>query len=252
MSKWIMAMALLFTVLMMQGCEKNMEYEPQDFFEGRQLEVAQLIYDGDEVKLNEKLPSISKEELNRPVKADMTLLFWSVLNAIYDKNTPKRLSIITDLVKAGADPLQPRLEGGSSPAEFVLQGDKGVWIKAMLDGGLPPNSRDKVHNEPIIFEALDAKNTETLKVMLDYGADINIRDSLQQTLLMDAFFSSAFEHMALLLNRGADPNPLNINNLSLLTAVNRQIKDSQDGSEYNVQCKKILELMLLKGAKETQ
>ena len=58
-------------------------------FEGRQLEVAKLIYDGDEVKLNEKLPSISKEELNRPVKADMTLLFWSVLNAIYDKNTPK-------------------------------------------------------------------------------------------------------------------------------------------------------------------
>ncbi|HHK8265637.1 TPA: ankyrin repeat domain-containing protein, partial [Serratia marcescens] len=95
-------------------------------------------------------------------------------------------------------------------------------------------------------------NTETLKVMLDYGADINIRDSLQQTLLMDAFFSSAFEHMTLLLNRGANPNPVNINNLSLLTAVNRQIKDSQDGSEYNEQCKKILELMLLKGAKEAQ
>ena len=87
--------------------------------------------------------------------------------------------------------------------------------------------------------------------MLDYGADINIRDSLQQTLLMDAF-SSAFEHMTLLLNRGANPNPVNINNLSLLTAVNRQIKDSQDGSEYNEQCKKILELMLLKGAKEAQ
>ncbi|HBB6707480.1 TPA: ankyrin repeat domain-containing protein, partial [Serratia marcescens] len=27
-----------------------MEYEPQDFFEGRQLDIAQLIYDGDEVK----------------------------------------------------------------------------------------------------------------------------------------------------------------------------------------------------------
>lgn len=31
MRKLIMAMALLFTVLMMQGCNKNMEYEPQDF-----------------------------------------------------------------------------------------------------------------------------------------------------------------------------------------------------------------------------
>ena len=252
MSKLIMAMALLFTALMMQGCKKNMEYEPRDFFEGRQLEVAQLIYDGDEVKLNEKLPSVSKEELNRPVKADMTLLFWSVLNSIYDKNTPERLKIITDLVKSGADPLQPRPEGGSSPAEFVMKADKGIWVKAMLDGGLPPNAKDKVFNEPIVFQTIKAKNTETLKVMLDYGADINIRDSLQQTLLMDAFFSSAFEHMTLLLNRGANPNPVNINNLSLLTAVNRQIKDSQDGSEYNEQCRKILELMLLRGAKETQ
>ena len=123
-------------------------------FEGRQLEVAKLIYDGDEVKLNEKLPSISKEELNRPVKADMTLLFWSVLNAIYDKNTPKRLSIITDLVKAGADPLQPRPEGEAVQLSLSCRGDKGVWIKAMLDGGLPPNSRDKVHNEPIIFRSV--------------------------------------------------------------------------------------------------
>jgi uncharacterized protein len=88
MSKLIMAMALLFTVLMMQGCKKNMEYEPQDFFEGRQLDIAQLIYDGDEVKLKEKLPSVSKEELNRPVKADMTLLFWSVLNSIWTDPTP--------------------------------------------------------------------------------------------------------------------------------------------------------------------
>ncbi|MGP3060262.1 ankyrin repeat domain-containing protein, partial [Serratia marcescens] len=79
MSKLIMAMALLFTVLMMQGCKKNMEYEPQDFFEGRQLDIAQLIYDGDEVKLKEKLPSVSKEELNRQVKATRP-------------NLPKRLS----------------------------------------------------------------------------------------------------------------------------------------------------------------
>ena len=52
--------------------------------------------------------------MNRPVKADMPLLFWSVPNAIYDKNTPERLKIITDLVKDGADPLQPRPEGGAA------------------------------------------------------------------------------------------------------------------------------------------
>ncbi|AML59231.1 Accessory protein [Serratia rubidaea] len=244
-----MAMALMFSVFMVQGCKKSMEYEPKDFFDGSQLEIARLIYDGDEAKLKQKLPSVSKEELNRPAKAEMTLLFWSVLNSIYDKTAQERLRIITDLVKAGADPLQPRSKGGSSPAEFVLKGDKGIWIKAMLDGGLSPNAKDKVFNEPIVFQSIKAKNTKTLKVMLDYGSDINIRDSLQQTLLMDAFFSSAFEHMTLLLNQGADPNPVNINNLSLLTAVNRQIDDSKDGSEYNEKCKEILDLMIANGAK---
>ena len=29
----------------------------------------------------------------------MTLLFWAINNAIYDKTTPERLKIITDLVK---------------------------------------------------------------------------------------------------------------------------------------------------------
>ncbi|CAH3693320.1 MULTISPECIES: ankyrin repeat domain-containing protein [Serratia] len=247
MSKLIMAMALLFTALMMQGCEKNMEYEPRDFFVGRQLDIAQLIYDGDEVKLNEKLPSISKEELNRPVKADMTLLFWSVLNAIYDKNTPKRLSIITDLVKAGADPLQPRPEGGSSPAEFVLQGDKDVWIKAMLDGGLPPNSRDKVHNEPIIFEALDAKNTETLKVMLDYGADINTRDSLGNTLLISSLDSRSFDHTILLLERGADSKIKGKFGWTMGNQLQRFIDRGVGDAEDKEKIDKIKELLIKKG-----
>ncbi|MGQ6161150.1 ankyrin repeat domain-containing protein, partial [Serratia sp. IR-2025] len=204
MRKLIMAMALLFTVLMMQGCKKNMEYEPQDFFEGRQLEIAQLIYDGNEVKLKEKLPTVSKEELNRPVKADMTLLFWSVLNSIYDISTPERLRIITDLVKSGADPLQPRSEGGSSPAEFVMRADKGIWIKAMLDGGLSPNSKDKVFNEPIIFETLKAKNIETLKIMFEHGADLNIRGAMNRTLLINALYQKEVDHIVFLLKNGAD------------------------------------------------
>ncbi|MGQ6347576.1 ankyrin repeat domain-containing protein, partial [Serratia sp. IR-2025] len=204
MRKLIMAMALLFTVLMMQGCKKNMEYEPQDFFEGRQLEIAQLIYDGNEVKLKEKLPTVSKEELNRPVKADMTLLFWSVLNSIYDISTPERLRIITDLVKSGADPLQPRSEGGSSPAEFVMRADKGIWIKAMLDGGLSPNSKDKVFNEPIIFETLKAKNIETLKIMFEHGADLNIRGAMNRTLLINALYQKEVDHIVFLLKNGAE------------------------------------------------
>ncbi|EPH2852133.1 ankyrin repeat domain-containing protein [Serratia nevei] len=232
MRKLIMAMALLFTVLMMQGCKKNMEYEPQDFFEGRQLEIAQLIYDGNEVKLKEKLPTVSKEELNRPVKADMTLLFWSVLNSIYDISTPERLRIITDLVKSGADPLQPRSEGGSSPAEFVMRADKGIWIKAMLDGGLSPNSKDKVFNEPIIFETLKAKNIETLKIMFEHGADLNIRGAMNRTLLINALYQKEVDHIVFLLKNGADTSLKDSFGETFVFLINKEISQKDNNNQY--------------------
>ena len=246
--KVIKTLFIIF-IFFVQGCDKKMDHKPQDFFEGEQLDIAQLIYDGNESVLKQKVASASKETLNRPAKEDITLLFWSFLNAMYDNTTPERLKIITDLVKAGADPLQPRPAGGSSPAEFAMRADKNVWIKALLDGGLSPNARDKIHHEPIIFESRYARNTETLKALLDNGADIDIRDSLDQTLLMGAFISSSFEHVELLLARGANPNPVDANGLSLLAAVTREIKDSKEGTEYNNRCKEILKMMISKGVK---
>lgn len=122
---------MLLSMLMMQGCEQGRDLQPQDYFEGKQLDIAKIIYEGDRQKLDKVLPTVSKETLNRPAKAEMTLLFWAINNAIFDKNTPERLKIITALIKAGTDPLQPRAEGGSSPAEFVMKANKGVWIQAV-------------------------------------------------------------------------------------------------------------------------
>jgi hypothetical protein len=42
-----------------------------------------------------------------------------------------------------------------SPAEIMAKGDKDIWLKAMLDGGLDPNARDKVYHEALIFSALN-------------------------------------------------------------------------------------------------
>ncbi|EMB4321642.1 hypothetical protein RJ492_004609 [Pluralibacter gergoviae] len=67
---------------------------------------------------------------------------------------------------------------------------------------------------------------------------------------MSAFISSSFEHVELLINQGANPNPININNLSLLTLVKQQIKDSKEGSEYNKKCIEILSLLVAHGAKD--
>ena len=204
MKSIILAAFVFISAFGIQGCKKNMDYEPEDFFVGRQLDIAKAIYEGDEADLLKKLPLISTEELNKPAKAGMTLLFWAMTASLGDNATPQRLHIISDLVRAGADPLQPQPDGPGSPAELAMKSDKGVWIKAMLDGGLSPNAREKRHNEAIIFKSIWAKNTDSLKVILDYGADINIRDSLGETVLIEALDAQSYDHVILLLQRGAD------------------------------------------------
>ncbi|ALB65059.1 Accessory protein [Cronobacter dublinensis 1210] len=193
-------LALCFT-FMIQGCKKDMDLNPQDYFSGQQLTLAKAIEAGDVSEVDKQAP---QTDLNTPGQQEMTLLFWALGNAIDDK-TSARLKIITALVKAGADPLQPRPKGQSSPAVFVLNADSGEWIKAMLDGGLSPDAKDKTFHEPIIFETIKAKNTETLKAMLDAGANINITDSLGNTVLIEALDFHAYDHVMLLLERGADP-----------------------------------------------
>jgi len=208
------------------GCRDR----PRDYFGGSQFFLTEAIERGDTSHVK-KL--VATTEFNKPGKEDMTLLFWALMNTLYDKKTQPRLQIVTELIRAGADPLQPRPNGKSSPAEFVLMADSGKWIKAMLDGGLSPNAKDCVFDKPIIFQSIEAKNTETLKVMLDRGGNINITDSLGNTLLIDAFDFHSYDHVFLLLERGADPDIRADNGWTLGNQLQRFLrKTKKDSDEY--------------------
>jgi len=241
MNRMIVTLILILSTLILSGCKKNMEYKPQDFFEGDQLKIAKLIFDGNEPLLKQTITTTDREELNRPAKSEMTLLFWAVMNSIYDNTSSERLQIITDLVRPGADPLQPRTKGGSSPAEFVLKGDKGIWIKAMLDGGLSPNARDKTFNEPIIFESIWAKNTETLQVMIKYHADLNIEGALKKTPLIKALSAGKINHINILLENGANPFIKDDFEHTFISLVNRDIDRGDKNSAYIKSLEKIRE-----------
>ncbi|MGK0684288.1 ankyrin repeat domain-containing protein [Serratia marcescens] len=232
MKKIILIITMVVSTLIMQGCKQDMDLQPQDYFEGTQLDIANIIYEGDRQKLDKVLPTVSKETLNRPAKAEMTLLFWAINNAIFDKNTPERLKIITDLVKAGADPLQPRPEGRSSPAEYVMKADKGVWIQAMLEGGLSPNARDEINNQPIIFKSFQAVNTETLSTLIDYKVDVNIKGAMNRTPLINALYNSCPEHIEVLLAHGANPLAKDDFNDSFLSLISAEIAKGDKNNSY--------------------
>lgn len=239
---WI-ALGLLF---MVQGCKQDMDLKAEDYFSGQQLTLARAIEQG---KMDEVLKLASETDLKTPGKEDMTLLFWAVMNAINDKKTPEHLKVITVLVKAGADPLQPRPQGKSSPAEFVLLAESGAWIKAMLDGGLSPDAKDKTFGKPIIFQTLEAKNTGTLQSMLDAGANINITDSLGNTLLIDALDFHSYDHVLLLLQRGADPEIRADNGWTMGNQLERFLNRAKAGSDDYKKLNEIKDTLIQHGGK---
>lgn len=246
MNKLFVSFFVILFSLLVQGCKQDMDLNPQDYFSGQQLVLAEDIQRGD---IDGVEKHVSQTDLNKPGKQDMTLLFWALGNSINDNKTPSRLKIVTLLVKSGADPLQPRPQGKSSPAEFVLNADSADWINALLDGGLSPDAKDKTFHEPIIFETIKAKNTDTLEAMLERGANINITDSLNSTLLFEALNYHAYDHVMLLLKRGADTEIRAKNGWTMGNQLQRYLERAKEGSDEYKRLNEIKELLIQHGGK---
>lgn len=166
---------VIFITMLLIGCNR-VNIEPADYFSGQQLTLAKAIEAGDTVSV-EKLAI--NAILNKPGNDDMTILFFALSTAINNNGDEKHLSLITQLVKAGADPMQKRAKGQASPAVTVAKADKAIWLKALLDGGLSPNA--KVRDETLLFAAIKAENLDTTRLLLTAGADINAKNSLGDT-----------------------------------------------------------------------
>ena len=225
------ASAILFSFLfvLLSACNDMKKIEPEKYFTGPQLVLAKAIQAGD----SESVIRLSKTtDLNTPGNEHFTLLFFALNEVMYNGNPQKRLDIVTELVRAGADPQQAQPNARGTPAQMMAMGDKDIWLKALLDGGLDPNSRDKLLNVPLIFSALSAKNTATLALLIERGADINTRDILGNTPLVDAFFKADLDKVSFLLDHGADPNPVNKQGRSFGQMVDRHLGQIKQGTEY--------------------
>ncbi len=223
----IIMLSLLFIVL--TACNDLKKIEPEKHFTGSQLVLAKAIQSAD----REAILRLAKEtDLNTPGGEELTLLFFTMNESFYNNNPPERLQIITDLVRAGADPLQPQMNMPGSPAEITAKGDRDIWLKAMLDGGLDPNAKDKLYHEALIFSTIKSTNNSTLALLIARGADINTRDVLGQTPIMKAFLRSEFDKVFFLLDHGADPNPVNKKGRSFRQMVDFELERIEPSGEY--------------------
>ncbi|MER5027954.1 ankyrin repeat domain-containing protein [Pantoea anthophila] len=193
---------LVFLILV-SGCYAMNRYSPEQFFHGTQLSLARAIVSKNVADVAKKA---SDTTLNEPGEHDMTLLYFALQQAEYRKS--KELEIISQLIKAGADPLQDVPDIGSV-AEIVAASTHPAFMNALIDGGM--NVNEKVQGQPLLHDAASDDTLNTLALMVNRGADVNASDSLGKSTVMAALDGMQLDTVEWLLKHGANPNAVETN-----------------------------------------
>ncbi|UYV74259.1 hypothetical protein LAZ67_11002694, partial [Cordylochernes scorpioides] len=110
--------------------------------------------------------------------------------------------IFLDLIEAGAD-CDARL-GDVTPLMMASREYDTRFMKALLKKGVAIDAEDGNGNTALNY-SLGGK-FQNFKILYDYGADINIQNEIQVSLLADACYKEAPGVIAFLIKLGADIN----------------------------------------------
>ncbi|MBY8292112.1 ankyrin repeat domain-containing protein [Vibrio fluvialis] len=211
---------------------------PEVFFSGDLLTVAEAIKKKDIEKakqLAEKLPDI-----DAPGTENYTLLAFSVA----DTNIPA----IKMLMALGADPsakLGSRGQNGSV-AYLAMWRKTTEALNAMLESGMDPNLSDK--GDSLIFNVPELAGNDSLKLLVEYGADVNAKDTLGQTPMFN-FVLTSFDEAIYLLDNGADPFVMDKSGVTLAYAVQNRLNNMDSKSEAYQKMLTIQQKMIELGVK---
>jgi len=189
MNKISRLLAALMSLVQVLFSPTALAVNPAKYFSGDSLVLTKAIRAGD----NNAIKSLSESlDLNLVYDEDITVLAYAMLV----KNT----GAITELVLAGADPLQ-YTEGLGQPLVIAARG-KPKFLEAFLKAGVDPNSRDR-WGMPILLHALDWNNDDKIKLLIEYKADLEIRtQGVQRGALVQAFSGLYYDRVEFLIKQG--------------------------------------------------
>jgi ankyrin repeat protein len=89
-------------------------------------------------------------------------------------------------------------------------------IKVLISAGANINSiRDDIGNTPLI-NAVNSSNEDTMRALIELGADVNVANSIGRTALRYAVHYDLFEIMKTLIEKGANINSQDISGVTPL------------------------------------
>ncbi|NYZ61400.1 ankyrin repeat domain-containing protein [Luteimonas deserti] len=108
------------------------------------------------------------------------------------------------LLDAGADATAGASNGNTAVHVAAMQDDP-AYLETLLARGAPPDAPNGRNGETPLFNALEARNERTIRMLLDAGARVDATDSFGATLLHKAARINATGWVVRLLESGADP-----------------------------------------------
>ncbi|EHU4917483.1 ankyrin repeat domain-containing protein, partial [Vibrio vulnificus] len=119
-------------------------------------------------------------------------------------------------------------------------------LNAMLESGMDPNLSDK--GDSLIFNVPELAGNDSLKLLVEYGADVNAKDTLGQTPIFN-FVLTSFDEAIYLLDNGADPFVMDKSGVTLAYAVQNRLNNMDSKSEAYQKMLTIQQKMIELGVK---
>lgn len=137
------------------------------------------------------------------------------------------VDVVDLLVDGGAD-INLTDKEGKTPLHSVMDDEK--MVKCLIEHAPTDivsfvNKQDK-YGRTALHEAALVSEVETVKMLIDVGADVNIQDKLGDTALHEAAYYDRDENVKALIEGGADVNIQNSGDqIALEMAKNEKIKE---------------------------
>jgi ankyrin repeat protein len=196
---WLFLLSILLV-----GCGESLPsfmrptYPATKYFTGDLLPLAQLIEDDDPTTLATRL-TYAPDYVRREVgREGMTLVVYAMMN--------RRKDCLRVLLTHGWNPNQnTRLskdELQMQPVGLAAGGEDSELLTLLFDHGGDPNSR--FNDKPALFAAINQDRYDHMRLLLDRGANINATDGDGDTVMQVLAYTNQFEQIAYLIKRGAD------------------------------------------------
>ena len=204
-------------------------------FSGAMLEVAQAVDSQDIEKIKQLASQL--DDINARGEHGVTLLVYAVI--------ANKLDAIKVLMELGSDPSIDVPDQGNAGYISMWHSDAKA-LEVLLQSGMDPNLNEE--GDPLIFHTHNIDESNSLPVLVKYGADVNALNEKGETPIF-GMLSVQFKNALYLLDHGADGHYVTSSGISVAYSVEFELEHINPNSEAYQTMLQIKEKLISQGVK---